>query len=78
MRLRGTGWYDLGFYLCPGCESAAHENAAAFPVFSPAVPLDYTLAESLVRLDGTLRDAQADARFRGFFLPDSARSRLRR
>jgi len=76
MRFRGTGWYDCGFYLCPGCESAAHENATAFQ--SPAVPLDYTLAESFVRLDGTLRDAQAYARLRGFFLPDSARSRLRR
>ena len=78
MRFRGTGGYDCRSYLCPGCESEAHENAAAFQVFSPAVPLDYTLAESFVRLNGTLRDGQAYARFRGFFLPDSARSRLRR
>jgi len=78
MRFRRTGGHDGGPDLRPGGEAAAHENAAAFQVSSRAVQLDGMLAESFVGFDGTLRDGQAYARFRGFFLPDSARSRLRR
>ena len=78
MRFRWTGGHDRGPYLCPGCEAGAHENAAACQVSSPAAQLDCTLAESFVRFGGTLRDGQTYARFRGFFLPASARSRLRR
>ena len=54
------------------------ERTALGPMFSPAVQLDHTLAESFVGFDGALRNRRSYGRFRGFFLPDSARSRLRR
>lgn len=77
----GFGWtcrYGRGPDLGPSCEAAADENDTAFQVFSSSIRLDSLSAESFVGLHGSLRNRRPYARLRGFFLPVSARSRLRR
>jgi len=56
LRFGWTCQYRRGPALCPGCQATAHENAAAFQVFSSSVRLDYLSAESFVGFDGSLRN----------------------
>ena len=65
---------DLG----PRGQTAAYERAAVYQVFSSSIGLDHLSAEYFVGIDGSLRNRRSYAGLRGFFLPASARSRLRR
>jgi hypothetical protein len=75
------GWtlrHGRGPDLGPSCQATAHEDAAAFGVFSSSVRLDHLLAQSFVGFDASLRKGRSYAGWRGFFLLAKARSRLRR
>ena len=56
MRFGWTCRHGRGPDLGPSCQATAHENAAAFQVFSSSVRLDYLSAESFVGFDGSLRN----------------------
>jgi len=56
MRFGCTCRYGRGPDLGPSCQATAHENTAAFQVFSSSVRLDYLSAEAFVSYDGSFRD----------------------
>ena len=51
-----VGVLGRGPGLGPCCQATAHENAAAFEVFSSSIRLDHLSAESFVGFHGSLRN----------------------